>query len=1436
MKKSLLLIVRLLAILVLAIAVFQTQSRQENGKAASNTLYVAPGTSCDSLPNCYSSIQGAVGAATDGDTIKIAAGTYSDVNSLDNGSQVVYLSKSLTLLGGFTTSDWENADPIANRVIIDPLHLGRGVTVAGSAGASQVSLNGLTIQNGNGMGNGGGIAISASTVTLTNLVIQDNEGSRTAAGSGGGIYALNSSLTLTNSQILGNSNYGDTTHTNNSMGGGIYMENKTAEYHQLILQNNTLQSNTAAAVSGSKGDGGGAYIISNYTEIDYEWVYYLYGEITDNQILDNSANGYTGLGGGLYLTADLNVTGNTITGNTAREAGGGIYMYEGGKEFKNNLINNNVTTAATCNWYDCGGGGLYIYSNSSLLKVMFNNFIGNTTASHAGGVNISDMDGSFIANTLRGNHADLDGGGLVMNHSHPSTRFLSNVVSANSVNSGGKGAGIYVSSGGNHYMAMDNTTIANNTGGAGIYDDNGQIHFNNTIVYGHSVGAQFETSGGDSVGSLVMNHTLWENNVANTHSDSQPGAISDLLPVSGQAHFTNAPGSDFHLESNSDAINAGGDILLIYSGGYPFLHYDVDNYLDRDADPRQMGSAPDVGAYEWTTYHGDITLSQSYTRQATITPGGRGVVHLALGVDSAAKTAGGGYIVVKLTPSSALQNATVSNSDCQVYKEFAGVDPGFFQVFCTPALLSPGSSWQADVNLFAKTDYLGTVTSEAALFPLGLLDDNPANNTPTPLTFQVEPGPPLGDLWVSLGATPYAKPGGRITYTLTWQNSGTAAVGSVVVTDTLAATTAFVSATNGGIHSGKTVTWNVGTLAPGASGSATVVATASSSLVDDDIVSNAAQIASSDPQEGSPDNQATAKTRITTKSGDILIEDYGSGSSATVQRTYDAKGAPIDEWKVSLDYLTVFGYQQEPAGPDLPSYKITNTLPTLWSFVSGRFSPAMTANYSSGKLTYTSLNPLHPGAVGWIAKNIFAINPQAGASILDTVRVDYTTATGDDLFKTTSTSNVVPIFPPLITFPNDGYMCFDPLGKMEIKGGAQPGVTIKVFENGVYIASGTADSTGKFDFRYAGSGLSYDVPIYITAVACFDSNCSASSRSVRVLESNQFWCPQRSFMRKVIPPSGGFPEKEWNFEFKDSTGQYNSNNFQIPGFLGFHGTEIHMYACCTAPHQNYMIIADNKEYHPDHTEKAEDGATIYVFKIDSAHEVRYKIECDGLAEGGGNVLIDPDGYVFDSAQGLTALIPNAKVTAMAWLPEWGGWVEWPAALYNDQVNPQITGADGYFAFFTPPGLYYIKVEDTLNRFQPWTSPVVQVVNEIVHVNAPVTLLAPSSSYIVKVTPQGISPTTLNIPLGSTVTWESDLTNPSASELTRYTSNPILRLLSKLDVMVNVLGWDSGRLAPGQTYSRVFTQKGTYTYTDGMNHTSTIIVGNSYSVFLPFVKK
>lgn len=70
-------------------------------------------------------------------------------------------------------------------------------------------------------------------------------------------------------------------------------------------------------------------------------------------------------------------------------------------------------------------------------------------------------------------------------------------------------------------------------------------------------------------------------------------------------------------------------------------------------------------------------------------------------------------------------------------------------------------------------------------------------------------------------------PGDSITYTLSYANYGGTAASGVVITDTLAAGTSFTGATGGGSHASGVVTWNLGAVAAGASGSVTVtVATA----------------------------------------------------------------------------------------------------------------------------------------------------------------------------------------------------------------------------------------------------------------------------------------------------------------------------------------------------------------------------------------------------------------------------------------------------------------------------------------------------------------------------------------------------------------------------------------------------------------------------------
>ena len=53
----------------------------------------------------YDNVQDAVDAASEGDVIKVAEGTYTGVSARDGVTQTVYLSKTLTIEGGYTTSD-----------------------------------------------------------------------------------------------------------------------------------------------------------------------------------------------------------------------------------------------------------------------------------------------------------------------------------------------------------------------------------------------------------------------------------------------------------------------------------------------------------------------------------------------------------------------------------------------------------------------------------------------------------------------------------------------------------------------------------------------------------------------------------------------------------------------------------------------------------------------------------------------------------------------------------------------------------------------------------------------------------------------------------------------------------------------------------------------------------------------------------------------------------------------------------------------------------------------------------------------------------------------------------------------------------------------------------------------------------------------------------
>src|SRR6516225_56407 len=110
------------------------------------------------VPADQPTIQGAISAASNGDTVQVAAGTY--VENLN------FLGKAITV----------TSDQGPDVTIIDGNQAGSVVTFASGEGLQSV-LNGFTVRNGNAASSaldGGGIRIANSSPTITgNFIIPE---------------------------------------------------------------------------------------------------------------------------------------------------------------------------------------------------------------------------------------------------------------------------------------------------------------------------------------------------------------------------------------------------------------------------------------------------------------------------------------------------------------------------------------------------------------------------------------------------------------------------------------------------------------------------------------------------------------------------------------------------------------------------------------------------------------------------------------------------------------------------------------------------------------------------------------------------------------------------------------------------------------------------------------------------------------------------------------------------------------------------------------------------------------------------------------------------------------------------------------------------------------------------------------------------------------
>ncbi|MBL8044993.1 MAG: CSLREA domain-containing protein [Anaerolineales bacterium] len=267
-------------------------------------------------------ISAAFNGCAEGDTIQLTGGeTYTlAINGANNDNN---LSGDLDVLASLTLTSSTNERAIitGNTGWADRL---LDVQTAGIT----VTLNSLFMTGGDVDGQGGAIRNAASsTLILTSVVVKENK----ASTGGGGLANTGSGAVL---QIT-----------------------------QGVFQNNSVQ--------GAGPAGGGILGINS-------------GQITviQSAIVDNQALG--GDGGGFSIDGTLVLKNVTISGNSAADNGGGIYLDSGGTGTWNNVTITNNTADANGDEQGNGGG---VLSATSTRPTMSNSLLaGNFDNSSSGSI------------------------------------------------------------------------------------------------------------------------------------------------------------------------------------------------------------------------------------------------------------------------------------------------------------------------------------------------------------------------------------------------------------------------------------------------------------------------------------------------------------------------------------------------------------------------------------------------------------------------------------------------------------------------------------------------------------------------------------------------------------------------------------------------------------------------------------------------------------------------------------------------------------------------------------------------------------------------------------------------------------------------------------------------------------------------------------------
>ena len=520
-------------------------------------LWTLPAVLCAGtihVPADQPTIQAGLDAASSGDTVLVASGTYTENITWPSVNGIVLTSSgtySDTEISGGNVGRifvFPTGDIIDTTTVISQLTLRNGSadhggaaycqnaspkfadilfldnTTSGTSGAvyllnSSSVFDRVIFTDNTGVGSGGGAYCSASTLIFCDASFSGNQ-----ARYGGGFRATNGShVTFLRLEMIGN--IGD----NSYYGGGLDVENSTVLIESAIFENNT-----------TGGNGGGLSLTSTST-----------CSLTNATFRGNSC-GYSG--GGIYCKeSTLVMTHATVELNSSAMSSGGMHAYR----YCDLTITDVHFVGNTAN----NGGGMYLYEN---FPAVFSNvtITGNTANSMGGGILGYDNSAVFTDFLIEGNTAGTNGGGVNLLGGSDMQFFDGMMIK----NTGELGGGMYFDSSSptiEHVRMIENRAV----GGGGFYSYNGSAPlFSGVELVGNSSAGQGAAGVFDASADQLTQCTIADN-----CSDSSQYALYSLSGATPSIRLSNISTPNLRaLLSTSSATTFDADSCWWGSDAGPY--------------------------------------------------------------------------------------------------------------------------------------------------------------------------------------------------------------------------------------------------------------------------------------------------------------------------------------------------------------------------------------------------------------------------------------------------------------------------------------------------------------------------------------------------------------------------------------------------------------------------------------------------------------------------------------------------------------------------------------------------------------------------------------------------------------------------------------------------------------------------------------------------